>query len=146
MNETVKIRKASCIDALSLFELNEKFNGSTDITVEQIESSLIANDREEVFVAEIDDILVGFCCVQVFKSFCYNVDYAEITEIYIDEEYQHQSIGTKLLRYVELYFEQRGINNFQLFTGEKNYSAQSFYEKLGYKKTAEIMYRKRKQY
>lgn len=138
------IRKAVKSDASDLLVLNEKFNGPGDITVDQIEHSLENNDREEVFVAEQDGFLVGFCCVQVFKSFCYDVNYAEITEIYIDDRYQHQGIGTMMFKFIEQYFEKVNITGFQLFTGGENYQAQSFYEKIGYKKTSEIMYRKRR--
>ncbi len=141
---SITIRKAVPSDAPALFILNEKFNGVSNITVEQIKHSIEKNDREEVFTACQDGSLIGFCCVQVFKSFCYDVDYAEITEIYVDDAYQHQGTGAQLLSFVEQHFEKTGIKNFQLFTGGKNYSAQAFYEKNGYNKTSEIMYRKRR--
>lgn len=140
---SITIRKAVKSDAVSLRELNEKFNGKSSITAEQIGNSLENNDREEVFVAECDGVPVGFCCVQVFKSFCYEVDYAEVTEIYVADAYQRGGIGTKLLNHVEQYFGNLNINDFQLFTGGENRTARSFYEKNGYKKTSEIMYRKR---
>lgn len=138
------IRKAVKSDARSLLILNEKFNGVTDVTLGQIEHSLEFNDREEVFVAQSGDAITAFCCVQVFKSFCYGEDYAEITEIYVDDAYQHRGVGTKLLSYVERHFENVNIKGFQLFTGKRNYSARLFYKKLGYKKSDEIMYRKRR--
>lgn len=138
------IRKAIKSDAPGLLVLNEKFNGVSNISVAQIEDSLANNDREEVFVADQNGELVGFCCVQIFKSFCYDVNYAEITEIYVDDRCQHQGIGTLMLNYIEQYFEKVDIKGFQLFTGGENYSAQAFYEKIGYKKTSEIMYRKKR--
>ncbi|MDD6262175.1 MAG: N-acetyltransferase [Clostridiales bacterium] len=141
---SVTIRKAIPSDAFCLRELNEKFNGISGITVKQIEHSIECNDREEVFVAEKNGALVGFCCVQVFKSFCYAVNYADITEIYIDDSCRRQGIGAMMLGYIERHFEKVNIKSFQLFTGGGNYAAQSFYEKLGYKKTSEIMYRKRR--
>ncbi len=141
---SIVIRKAIKTDSPYLLILNEKFNGVSDITVEQIEFSLENNDREEVFVVEKDGKIIAFCCVQVFRSFCYNVDYAEITEIYVDEHNQYKGIGAMLLDYVEKYFDKINIKGFQLFTGGKNYSAQAFYEKNGYTKTTEIMYRKRR--
>ena len=140
----VTIRKAVPADAFRLWELNEKFNGVSNIAAKQIESSIENNDREEVFVAEKDGALVGFCCVQVFKSFCYDVNYAEITELYIDDSCQRRGIGAMMLSCIERHFEKVNIRSFQLFTGGENYAAQSFYEKLGYKKTSEIMYRKRR--
>lgn len=140
----IVIRRAIKSDGPELFGLNEKFNGTSNLSVNQIEFSLTTNDREEVFVAEQDGALIGFCCVQVLKSFCYNENYAEITELYVDEIKQHKGVGAMLLDHVEQYFEKMNIKGFQLFTGGENHSAQAFYEKAGYKKTSEIMYRKRR--
>mgnify|MGYP002621572330 CR=1 FL=1 len=139
----ITIREAICADAKKLFELNEKFNGKSDVNIIQIEQSLKDNKQEQVFVAENENEIIGFCCVQIFKSFCYAVNYCEITEIYIEESYQHRGIGSLLVNHIEKHFENTNIKGFQLFTGGENYSAQAFYEKNGYKKTAEIMYRKR---
>ena len=141
---SIVIRKAEPSDAPELFRLNENFNGKSVITVKQIELSLRENNQEQVFVADRDGALAGFCCVQIFKSFCYSVNYAEITELYVDKQYQHKGIGTMLIEFAERYFEEMNIKNFQLFTGSKNYSAQAFYEKNGYEKSTEIMYRKRR--
>ena len=139
------IRRAAESDAPGLLRLNEKFNGKSMLSAEQIRLSLAVNDREDVFVAEQEGKLVGFCCVQIFQSFCYEVRYAEITELYVDDAYQRRGIGRELLGYVEQYYEDTDIKGFQLFTGGGNVSAQAFYEKLGYKRTSEVMYRKRKQ-
>ena len=137
------IRKADITDATDLLILNEKFNGTQDITVKMIEESLENNESEIIFVAVINEKAVGFCCVRIYKSFCYSVGYAEISEIYVSEKFQHQGIGTELLTYAEEFLKEKSIVNIQLFTGEKNYSSQAFYEKNGYTKSAEIMYRKR---
>ena len=135
------IRKANKSDANDLLILNEKFNGKQNISKEKIEQSLETNTSEEVFVAVINEKIVGFCCVRIYSSFCYSVSYAEITEIYVDDDFQHSGIGTKIITYVQNYLKDKNIVNIQLFTGGENYSAQAFYEKNGYKKTNEIMYR-----
>ena len=140
------IRKANKSDANDLLILNEKFNGKQNISKEKIEQSLETNTSEEVFVAVINEKIVGFCCVRIYISFCYSVSYAEITEIYVDDEFQHSGIGTKIITYVQNYLKDKNIVNIQLFTGGENYSAQAFYEKNGYKKTNEIMYRKKDQF
>ena len=140
------IRKANNADANDLLILNEKFNGKQDISKEMIERSLETNTSEEVFVAVNNERVIGFCCIRIYSSFCYSVSYAEITEIYVDDEFQHSGIGTKLIEYAQNYLRTKNVVNIQLFTGGENYSAQAFYEKHGYKKTNEIMYRKKDQH
>lgn len=137
------IRKAEKTDAKDLLILNEKFNGEQNITVESIENSICYNKEETVFVAVVDEKVIGFCCARIYSSFCYSVRYAEINEIYVDDRFQHKGIGTALLTYAEEYLKDNNIVNIQLFTGGENFSAQTFYEKNGYEKTNEIMYRKK---
>ena len=108
------IRRAAESDAPGLLRLNEKFNGKSNLSAEQIRLSLAVNDREDVFVAEQEGKLAGFCCVQIFQSFCYEVRYAEITELYVDDAYQRRGIGRELLGYVERYYEDTDIKGFQL--------------------------------
>ena len=137
------IRIAKATDASDLLILNEKFNGKQNITVEMIELSLKSKNGEDVFVAVVDEKVIGFCCTRIYSSFCYSVRYAEINEIYVDDSFQHKGIGTALLTYAEEYLKDNNIVNIQLFTGGENFSAQTFYEKNGYEKTNEIMYRKK---
>lgn len=139
----LELRIATGIDIVNLFELNEEFNGKNCTTKELIEKSIIANDQEIVCIAYVEGVAAGFICGQLFKSMCYAVNYAEITELYVREEYRRQGVATKLMNYIENIFKAKSIKGFQLFTGKDNVNAQAFYEKLGYKKTDELMYRKR---
>lgn len=136
-----RIADKSDIDAL--FELNELFNGIGCTTKEQLSESIQNNKQEAVFVASAGDIAVGFCCVQLFKSMCYYLNYAEITELFIKEEYRKKGVATALMTHVEEYFKGQNICCCQLFTGAHNNIAQTFYEKIGYKRSNELMYRKR---
>lgn len=138
----VQIRVAQIADVDALFELNELFNG-VGSSKEYIKSSLSENEQETVFVATVGDSIVGFCCVQLFKSMCYSVYYAEITELFVKEEYRKQGAGAALMHFAEEYYKEQNVRAFQLFTGKYNTNAQAFYAKMGYTPTDEIMYRKR---
>ncbi len=139
----IRVHQATVDDAEVLHELNGRFNGAGCTTLDLVRASLETNTQETVFLIECGDTPAGFCCVQVFKSMCYNRYYAEITEFFIDEEYRRQGVGTELLKKAEEHFSQASLAGFQLFTGDDNWSAQAFYEHLGYKRMGEIMYRKR---
>jgi len=139
----VEIHKATASDADALFILNEEFNGAGCTTLERIKEMLTQNNSETVFIAKHNEKAVGFCCTQLFESMCYNADYVEITELFVDEDYRRNGIAAQLMRFVEQHFENSNVKAFQLFTGGCNQGAQCFYEKQGYCKTTEIMYRKR---
>ncbi len=140
--DNIIIRPAVPTDVPGLAMLNEIFN-EAGTTEETIRESLATNDREQVFVAQSQGQLVGFICVQVFKSMCYTVNYAEITELFVMEEHRKTGIGAKLMAYAQEAVKTEGVKGYQLFTGGDNVIAQRFYEGLGYKGTDEIMYRKR---
>lgn len=139
----IEIRKAVISDADVLYKLNEDFNGKGTTEIDLLKNSLLNNEQEIVFVASVNNKTVGFCCVQIFKSMCYSKYYAEITELYVDEGFRRMGIAAKIFEYVEEYFRNKNIGGYQFFTSENNTVAQSFYEKQGYIKSNEIMYRKR---
>lgn len=136
------VRLANAEDVDFLFELNESFNGPGLTTKEHIADSIKGNDREIVFVASVDGRVVGFCCVQVYRSMCYSVSYGEIAELFVREEYRRRGVATALVSFAEDYLKARNVASCRVLTGEGNKAAQAFYERLGYKQADEIMYRK----
>ena len=72
------VRIATVNDAEQLNILNNEFNGE-GASIDNIGNSLVSNKQEVVIVADEDDILVGFVCVQLKKSFCYDEYMPEIT-------------------------------------------------------------------
>lgn len=139
----INLRLADINDIDALYELNELFNGIGCSIKEIMAESIRNNNQETVFIAAAGDIVIGFLCVQLFKSMCYNINYAEITELFIREEYRRQGAATELMNYAEEYFKSQNICGYQLFTGACNKTAQAFYEKMGYIRSDEMMYRKK---
>ncbi|REJ31273.1 GNAT family N-acetyltransferase [Caldibacillus debilis] len=140
----MEIRLATIHDVDSLFELNEQFNGQGVTTKELMADSLMNNDQEKVFLVFVDGVPAGFCCVQLFKSVCYATNYAEITELFVREAYRRRGVGTALLAFAEDYFKDKNVKGFQLLTGKNNKAAQAFYEKNGYQRSEEWLYRKKR--
>jgi len=142
MTMNVNIRRATPEDAHELHRLNEIFSGEWSNSSEGIADSLRMNDREAVYVADVENQLVGFSCGQIFRSMCYPSPYAEITELFVSEEYRRQGIGRRLMEHMEADLRKRGVNHFHILTLEKNISAQALYRSLGYKETSEILLEK----
>ena len=97
------VRIATVNDAEQLNILNNEFNGEGETSIDNIGNSLVSNKQEVVIVADEDDILVGFVCVQLKKSFCYDEYMPEITEVYVKPTYRNRGIASEMIIFAENY-------------------------------------------
>lgn len=139
------IRLARVEDAPQLLRLNEAFNGDGETTLELVKASLGSNRQETVVVAEEGGALVGFVCVQLKRSFCYSDVTAEITEVYVDEQYRRRGIASEMIAFAESHCQAHyPLHKFELLTGAKNRSAQALYMALEFRETGEMHMTKRR--
>lgn len=130
----MEIRPACADDAPQLFCLNEQFNGEGATTARKIRDFLAGNHEEIVFVADSDGVLAGFVCVQLKKSFCYDVISAEITEVFVRQDFRRRKIASRLIEAAERHCRQSyPLGEFTLLVGKNNLAAQCLYESLGYR-------------
>ena len=97
------VRIATVNDAEQLNNLNIEFNGEGEAGIDHIEDSLANNKQEIVIVAEEEDSLVGFVCVQLKKSFCYDDYMPEITEAFVKPAYRKRGIAGEMISFAEGY-------------------------------------------
>lgn len=143
MNDSVLIRIADIDDAEQLYFLNEQFNGGDETTLERIQQSLKHNQQEIIAVAQADNHLVGFLCVQLKQSFCYDACMPEITELFVQQEYRRRGIASKLISFIETHCKENfSFQRIELLTGRKNLSAQMFYRSIGYTEDSELHFAK----
>jgi len=120
------IRIATVNDAEQLNILNNEFNGEGETGIANIRNSLMHNKQEVVIVAEEDDILVGFVCVQLKKSFCYDDYMPEITEVYVKPTYRKRGVASEIIAFAENYCSKNyPLHKYELLTGKENLVAQS---------------------
>lgn len=137
------IRLASFNDAEQLLVLNEQFNGKGETTLEKIKNFLSNNSQEIIIVAQEENLLVGFVCVQIKRSFCYSDVYAEITEVFVEEKFRRKGLASKMITFAENYCrENYKLNSFELLTGKENTPAQKLYRSIGYIKKSELLFGK----
>ena len=136
------IRLAAPEDAEQLFGLNERFNGPSGTTVEDMARSIAGNPQELVVVADQGGVLAGFACVQVKRSFCYEIPSAEITEVFVDEGFRRRGLARELLDFaVRAAVERFGpLGELTVLTGEDNLPAQRLYEGAGFRLEGEAVY------
>lgn len=133
------VRLAEISDAENLMILNDKFNGKGETAIENVIKSLENNKQEIIVVAEEKKILVGFVCVQLKKSFCYNNIIPEITEVFVDEIYRRKGIAGEMISFAESYCKKHyKFTHFELLTGVENNEAQALYKKMGYNDDGEL--------
>lgn len=137
----MEIRLANENDTDALYELNELFNGP-GTSREHIRRSLGTNEREIVCIAVQNGIGAGYCCAQQIRSMCYDRDFAEIEELYVQPEFRRRGVGEKLMALMEETLRAKGITHFHLCTGVKNLPARSLYEKVGFTDKGDMQYTK----
>lgn len=138
------VRIATVQDAEQLELLNNEFNGEGETTLENIRASLAGNKQEIVVVDETNSKLIGFVCVQLKKSFCYDDYMPEITEVYVKPQYRRCGIARTMIAYAEEYCKSHyPLHKFELLTGAENDVARIAYAKLGYCEDAELHLAKR---
>jgi ribosomal protein S18 acetylase RimI-like enzyme len=70
---------------------------------------------------------------------CYPINYAEITELFVLDEYRQQGIGKRLFQFTEDILIKHEAKHFHILTGTKNIIAQALYHSCGYADTSEIL-------
>ena len=83
-------------------------------------------DERHCLVAEDDDRLIGTAAVEG----------AELVTFFVHPDYQHQGVGSELLRAIEQAALARGINKLAVTA---NNAGASFYERMGYRRIGQIV-------
>ena len=87
--------------------------------------------REAVFVAEIDNKIVGFVHVEKYKLL-YCEDMVNILGLAVAEDYQRCGFGKELLNEAEQWARNNGIKILRLNSGMKRTAAHKFYRAMDF--------------
>ena len=100
---------------------------------EQVDKYTNSYSLKNVFVAELNNEVVGFCRVYDYDKSEFEdkkID-CEIREIYIRPDIKRMGIGSILFNYILNHFKNKGKKKLYLGVFEKNYKSRKFYEKMG---------------
>ena len=138
----VIIRKAEIRDIPDLIKLNDEFNGP-GATLDWMKDSLMNSKNEVVFIAAVNDIVVGFICGIFWQSICYTGGFQGIImELFVHEKYRRIGFATKLVKALEIEFVNLNVSEITLVTPITNTVGRYFYESCGYSDEKEMKYRK----
>ncbi|WP_263707711.1 ribosomal protein S18-alanine N-acetyltransferase [Shouchella tritolerans] len=95
---------------------------------EAFETELTKNQFACYYVVVVDGKVVGYC--GLWKV----MDEAQITNVAVSSDYRGHSYGESLMRYAMEWLKALGVVSLSLEVRVSNTSAQSLYQKLGFRK------------
>ncbi|MBS4456440.1 GNAT family N-acetyltransferase [Tuanshanicoccus lijuaniae] len=126
---TIQVSDASAIQRINAVEL-----GYT-ISAEQLEQrirTLVDDCQHYIFVAEMDQQVVGYVHAQRYDSLLTEQAWLNIMALAVDSKYQGQTIGITLMSTVETLAQQQKYGGIRLNSGAQRLAAHRFYEHIGY--------------
>ena len=114
--------------------------GTTKYNKEQLIEK-VKDDNNPIFVAVIDDKVVGYAMTQIrlSKTPAFPKTIFYLDDLCVDEAYRHQGIGEALFNHVKQEAKNRGCYELTLNAWLDNKRAMTFYKKMGMKERTVIM-------
>ncbi|PLX68598.1 MAG: GNAT family N-acetyltransferase [Denitrovibrio sp.] len=146
MNLDIRIAEKSDIDSMiSLMDYLLSLEGDFPNQRENQQRGFeLALDSETTiyFVAELDSVIVGMCCLHKFVSTVQGVYTGVVEDVVVIKEHGGKGIGKKLLNYLEDYSKKTGLTRLALMVDKGNSPAISLYKKQGWEETKYLGFRK----
>lgn len=120
-------------DVAALVELIQKDLGYDDAKEDFVRSQILKLDtnRDAVFVAEIDESVVGFIHVEKYSNIYFG-PVGNILGLAVKESFRNQGIGKQLLATAENWTKEKGCIGMRLNSGGSRINAHEFYRSQGY--------------
>lgn len=127
------IEQATDNDVKIIFDLQKiayqsearRYNDYTLPPLMQTFDEIQADFKKQIILkAVISGTIIGSVRAYMEDGTCY------IGRLIVNQDYQDQGIGTKLMHHIESWFS--NANRYELFTGHKSEEALHLYNKLGY--------------
>jgi len=99
-------------------------------------SKSLSNENTIDFVLKDEETVMGFASVKLMDDFYVQGKIAILSELVIDKSGRGQGLGEILLNEVIIQIKERGCEELQFNSSMKRLKAHSFYESLGFNKTA----------
>lgn len=126
------IRKACLFDATAVAKIYKFDLGyETDANLIKDRIRNLSNQREEVFVAELEDETVGVIHVEKYETLYYK-PIANVLSLAVREKYRHKGIGKALMNEAENWTKSNGLDEIRLESACHRKEAHEFYRAIGF--------------
>jgi ribosomal protein S18 acetylase RimI-like enzyme len=134
----LNIRELKIVDTEAINKITrESLSYNLDVTdTKKNILNILKNFENKIFVSEIDDQVIGFVHGQIYQTLYYS-KMINVLGLAVLQGFQHQGIGTELLKRLENWAKEVGASGIRLNSGNERTDAHKFYEHLGYKKIKE---------
>lgn len=131
-NSKLFIRNAKTNDADDICRIccdDLGYNCSADLIKMRLEELDLS--REQVFVAEFDNNVIGFVHIEDYKTLYFD-ELANLLGLAVSKNYRRQGVATALIKRVEQWAKDKNINMIRLNSGSSRKEAHEFYRALGF--------------
>lgn len=132
MIDAITIVEATIDDAQDLVQLNILFNGSSDSATAIAARMTDPRRVETITIARVNGKVAGFAALRIVPCVLYPAPHAELTELYVKEDYRQRGIGKRLVQYLEELALKKGVEDILVLTGSDNFPALSLYHGMGF--------------
>lgn len=129
-------RIATVEDAAAIQALNRSALGY-DHPLAETQAALegaLASDREAVWVATLDDVVVGYCHAELYRLL-YVPLMVNVLGIAVDVGVRRRGVGLALVEAAEQWARDRNATAIRLVSGENRDGAHRFYSRAGFTST-----------
>lgn len=126
------IRKASLSDVTAIAEIYKFDLGyETDVNLIKKRIESLNHQREEVFVAELENETVGVIHIEKFETLYYK-PIANVLSLAVREKCRHKGIGKALMNEAENWTKANGLGEIRLESASHRKEAHKFYRAIGF--------------
>ena len=140
INDTIECNKllTKLVNSEKMYDINVK----SDYTVNEYFENLYANKNNCLLIAKDNNNLAigyAFCKITTSDDGPYINYIALIDGLYVNEEYRHQRIATRLIEQCKIWAIEAGASIIEINVMTENINAINLYENIGFKELEKKM-------
>lgn len=137
------IRSARFEDALTIVKLLEQLDyPNTEQFIEEKLKRMINHSDEELFVYELDNMVIAFMSLHFIPQIALKGDFARISYFAVETNFRSAGIGTIMEEYCTQLATQRGCDRIELHSHTRREGAHKFYNRQGYEESPKYLIKK----